>query len=412
MIYKLARDELFLKTSQLFRISILLWLGLHTLLLLPFHATIFGPDAYVMRTPFDGSLWSWVFHLGAHPAVASHYLWFFVLQLGAIACGILGIQLRITMILVYLSTMNIYNMSGVILDGGNNLSQLLLFYLMLVNTSGRPFGDSLMGAIGRALSNTAFLMCRFQVTIVYLTASLLKLNGHLWQNGMALYYLFQSETYGHPLIGALMRKMPFLSLIGTYVTLGFQYLFPIGIWMRRWRKPLILVGCMLHLGIAFGMGLFTFGLVMCVSYICFFSEEWSERVLRWMPTQDMVLIAFDEDCRPCMRIASFVRFLDWQKRVKIDLAHHPMDPQLQELSLEKRLYRIQAVDGGRHQEGFGAILELSRRLPLLVPILPITWILQATGLGQRLYDNLANRGWRQACRQGQCSLGPASDLHV
>lgn len=404
MIQRLAREELFLKTAQLFRIALLVWLGLHSILLLPFHETIFGPHAYVMRTRFDGSIWSWIFHLGQHSAVGPYYLWFFVVQLGAIALGILGIWPRLMMILAYVSTMNIYNLSGVILDGGNNLSQLLLFYMMLVNTSGRPSGPGWLGTFTRALSNGAFIMCRLQIAIVYLTAGLLKLQGHLWQNGMALYYLFQSETYGHPWIAQIMRKWPMFSLIGTYTTLAFQYLFPLGIWLRRWRKPLIIVGCTIHLGIAFGMGLFTFGLVMCVSYISFFPEDWSERVLQYMPTDQTLVIAFDEQCAVCMRFASLVSVLDWRKLIIMDRAHDPKDIRLLDIPLDQRLTRIQALDGARNLEGFDAILELLRRVPLLLPCLPLGLLLRFTGWGQRFYDYLATRSWRQSCRNGACAM--------
>ena len=42
---------------------------------------------------------------------------------------------------------------------------------------------------------------------------------------------------------------------------------------------------MIHLGIAFIMGLFTFGLIMCVSYILFFRDEWAEATLRLISLQ-------------------------------------------------------------------------------------------------------------------------------
>lgn len=404
MIQRLAREDMFLKTAQLFRIVILLWVALHSLLLLPFHATIFGPEAYVLRTRFDGSLWSWFFHLAQHPAVNPHYLWFFVVQLSAIACSILGIWPRLMMVLVYLSTMNIYNLSGVVLDGGNNLSQLLLFYLMLINTSGKPYPDTLWGIVLRSISNAAFMMCRLQIAIVYLTAGLLKLNGHLWQNGMALYYLFQSETYGHPWLGALVREFPMVSLAGTYATLLFQYLFPMFIWMRRWRLPLMLMGTCLHLGIAFGMGLFTFGLVMCVSYLAFFTEEWAAKFLQYFPTRDPLVIAFDEHCRVCQRIAGLVRRLDWQKLIIIDQAHAPDDKRLQALNLDQRIQRIQAFDCTRHYQGFAAMAELFRRVPLLMLLLPPVQLMKIRGWGERIYERLTAQSWRRECQSGACTL--------
>jgi predicted DCC family thiol-disulfide oxidoreductase YuxK len=403
MIRNWAEQEHFLNAAKVFRLALLFWFILHTLLLLPFHETIWGPNAFALRMDFDGSWYAWIFQLSLHPSVARHYLWFIAGQLLFATLGMLGLWPRLMLALTYILTMNINSLTGVVLDGGNNLSQLLLLYLIFVNSSGRPLREGWHAPWLRALSNSGFLLCQLQVAIVYLTAGLLKSNGHLWQNGMALYYLFQSETYGHPWVGMLMQKSPILSLIGTYTTLGFQWLFPILIWQRRWRLPLISFGLLLHLGIAFGMGLFTFGLVMCVSYLLFLPEDKAEQLLATFRERSPLIVGYDEHCQICQQVARIIQKLDWFGLIEKDGAHEPASPALAAVPLTQRLNAIQAVTANERFEGFAALFAIARRIPLGQVLLPLFWSLSVTGIGPRIYQRIAAASWRQTCKDGVCT---------
>jgi predicted DCC family thiol-disulfide oxidoreductase YuxK len=404
MIQSWSRRECFLHTAKLFRIALLVWCMLHTLLLLPFHATIWGVDAYALRLSFDDSWYAWIFQLTLHPAVAPYYLCFIFAQLLSAGLGIFGIWPRFMLACTYILTLNINSLTGVILDGGNNLSQLLLVYLLLVNTSGRPVADGPWAPWLRAISNAGFVLCQLQVAIVYLTAGLLKSNGHLWQNGMALYYLFQSETYGHPLIGQLMRQWPWLSLIGTYTTLIFQWLFPILIWSRRWRPYLITFGLILHLGIAFGMGLFTFGLVMCLSYLLFVPDDAVRILLASYRFSSPIRVGFDESCGLCQRFARLVLKLDWLGLIRVDGAHQPADPSLAALPYAERITAIQSFSAEQRYQGFATLVQILRRLPVLWPVIPVLLVLEHSGWGEHAYVRIATASWRRSCDAGACSL--------
>lgn len=281
----LTHQEKHLTTQKVFRNLLYAWLFMNTIVLLPFHGEVWGPEALVQRPPFDShSLYHWTFHLAAHPGLQNHYLIFPVAQLVLLAVAVLfGVAPSLFNLLVCVITINLNNLTPVIVDGGTNLAQLILFYMLFLNTSGKPVRATWYPLrIGlTAISNAAFLLCRLQVVIVYLCSAILKLNGPLWQSGMALYYIFQADLFTHPLLYRLIKTFPLLSLVGSYFTVAFEALFPFLIWLRKTRLVMLLLGVLLHLSIGFGMGLFSFGLVMCVTYTLFVSDETSRGVVHF-----------------------------------------------------------------------------------------------------------------------------------
>src|SRR5205814_9016912 len=68
----------------------------------------------------------------------------------------------------------------------------------------------------------------------------------------------------------------------TMFTLAFEIGFPFLVWYRAMRGPMLIAGVFLHLGIAMGMGLVTFSLVMLTMLLSFVPPEavhrWLERV--------------------------------------------------------------------------------------------------------------------------------------
>lgn len=268
-----------LQTAKLLRLVVLSWFFLHTVLLLPYMREFWSAESYILRPPIVDATWfDTLFRLFNNDAVAAHYRLFIIGQLATLAAGIVGYRVRLMTLLAWFFTLNLGQAAYLAMDGGNNLATLLLTYLLLINTTGRPLSSDRFptaARIARAVSNTAFFIVRCQVVIVYATAATLKIQGGLWQNGMALYYILQSDSFTHPMLMKLMQTYPWFSMAGTYAALFFQWAFAFLIWNPRLRAVLMLAGVGLHLGIAFGMGLFTFGLMMCLSYVAWFPERWS-----------------------------------------------------------------------------------------------------------------------------------------
>lgn len=373
----LCNVERHVHTQRILSIAIYGWLLLGTLLLLPYYESLWGPSSLVNRIEFDASRWHhWVGHLSLHSTFADHS-WLFVSgQLFCLGLGLCAIVPRLAAIGVYFFTVNLYHRTGQLLDGGNNLAALLLFYFVFMNVSGRPLavGRSVVRKLAIAGSNAAFYMCRMQIVIVYLCASVLKLNGPLWQKGMALYYILQGETYTHPIAQDFVVTFPGVAMLATYATLVFQVLFFVLIWWRPARPWLVAMGVSLHLfGIGLGMGLLLFGLIMCLAYLAFLPADVAERIrapwLRSAPLQVVVPTQWS-------RVAAVLGTIAWVdptgglvvRRSDTALDVYASDPQI-----------------GTGANGLAALWLVLRRVPLLLPIAPLALVIWYVGIAQFMH---------------------------
>jgi len=281
-ITNLVEKEQGLHVIKLFRIAFFSWVLFQTLLLIPYANDIMSPEAFILRKKFNSSMLHWFTNLSTHPLIHPHFIFFIVAQIVLATLGILGRSLRITIFLTWFTTLNINTLSYIVTDGGSNISELIFFYMLFMNTSGVPIKEKHDGIIRNiliGLNNIAFMIAKIQIVIVYLCTGIFKLNGNLWQNGMALYYILQSEAYSLPTLMNIIKNHPWISFLGTYTAVSFQITFPYLIWFKKTKGYIIALGCAIHMGIFFGMGLPTFGLMMCISYILFFENSWADKIL-------------------------------------------------------------------------------------------------------------------------------------
>jgi hypothetical protein len=207
-----------------------------------------------------------IFNLLHSPDLVNLYPVFLGLVLISSALAIFEIFPRVTAAATFFLMMNLDNKAHVILDGGNNLIHLLALYLILVNPK------KTLAEVSNTVTNLAVLMIKLQVVFVYATAGLLKVMGPLWNKGVALYYTMGVSEYGNPWIFRMFSEHAWMLAAFTLGTVLFQLSLPYLIWMKKWRPLVILAGTGLHLSISLVMGLFMFGLAMCVSYF-FFHED-------------------------------------------------------------------------------------------------------------------------------------------
>ena len=121
--------EFFPHTKRLFRIALLAWFGLHTLLLIPYHRMLWSNEAYILRAPFQPHLWkSYLYGLLDIPWLSENYGLFIAAQLFFITAAILEIYPRFFTLFVFITTLSINHRSGVTMDGGDNLAEILLVF--------------------------------------------------------------------------------------------------------------------------------------------------------------------------------------------------------------------------------------------------------------------------------------------
>jgi hypothetical protein len=202
----------------------------------------------------------------------------------------------------------------------------------------------------------------------------LKLNGPLWQKGMALYYILQGESYTHPTVQSLVIEYPAFAMLGTYATMLFQVLFVVLIWRRAARPYLVAAGVGLHLfGIGLGMGLLLFGIIMCLGYLAFIPADVSARLRGpWLATAPLHVMV--PRSRPRLRglLVALAR-VDLRRRIDV------------RLTATDDVLRAHDPTTERDASELGALWAVARRFPFALPLLPLALAAWYLGVAQRWY---------------------------
>ncbi len=277
----LTERELAPSARRLLLSAIVAWYLAQTLTLVPWWDSFWALDGFAATEPFsDVGVGDFV----NHPAVRQYW---------PVAIAVFTVFGFVTLarpssaiwpLCFYLAARNVESLCPQIADGGSNLMRLLLLYLAVGNVLAAPeqFGVP-VGACARSLTLVA---CRLQIAFVYLCAGLYKVTGHLWTNGMALYYIGQSD-YATDSILNDMLSVPLLSFIACYSVVAFQVSFPFLVFSRG-RKLALGFGVLFHVLIIVTLGLTCFGLAMIISYLAFAREQETRLLDRSVHATDTV----------------------------------------------------------------------------------------------------------------------------
>lgn len=181
-----------------------------------------------------------------------------------------GYRTRFMTILNFVFLYSIYQQNLSILDGGNNIMTIILFFLIFVNTNEYLSVDQHLirgkdkknNVYFNILHNFGILAIIVQLCILYLNSSLYKVMGESWQNGTAIYYILQVKEFNLPWISNIVLSSDFLIVFITYFTVLIQVAFPFLLFNKVTKYIALLLIVPMHLGIAFVMGLITFSFTM------------------------------------------------------------------------------------------------------------------------------------------------------
>lgn len=189
----------------------------------------------------------------------------------------LGWKTRFSCVAHYVFLWSLNQRNPVVLDGGDNVTVIVLVFFVFVDAGSRfsldarsaaarvPKGDeqSVRYRIGSVLHHAGLLAVILQICTVYLVSGMYKVQGERWQNGTALYYILRVNEFGWPGVNRLIYENAPLVVAITYGTVFFQLAFTFLLINRRWRVFAVAGGVLMHVGIAVHMaGLVTFSLAM------------------------------------------------------------------------------------------------------------------------------------------------------
>jgi predicted DCC family thiol-disulfide oxidoreductase YuxK len=328
---------------------------------------------------------------------------------------VLGWRPRLMTIVTYVFMWSLRDRNNLLSDGGDNLFQLVLVYAMFMNLGGylsvdpiRVTEPGVRSPIRKALGlihNAALLAIAIQVCLVYAVAGLYKVQGEMWQNGTALYYIMRVDEFTLPGYSELIYRNAFLVLAMTYSSVLFQIAFPFLFFLRRWTRAIALMWAFtFHLGIAVFMGLVTFAGFMIGIESALLSDRFYLGVrekLRRINVRDRVApmlramrltVFFDGWCPVCHKTRTLFECLDWFGVLSFVSFRDPQVVFAAQLDLARAEERIQVINAtGKKLEGARAMAAMCVRVPMLAPVAPFIAVANGLGFGDRLYDWLASR---------------------
>ena len=255
---------------HVFKKVLFAFLFLNTLSMFPMVYDVFSYNGIAGTSGFRWNGVESFLNILSHPICNNrpYIAWFFILaQLLALVLGWFNKWPKLAGIAIYFFSTNLLTKGGMFFTGGEVLLSILLFYLMFIHENKK--NDFLQNL----LNNTFYYVMLIQIMLLYFFSTYFKLFDTNWTNGMALIYVSEIPFYSNRLFYNLAHISIPLSKLITYAVLAYQFLFPILVWIPKIKLPFLLFGVILHLGIAFGMGIFTFGIVMIICYILFLNDN-------------------------------------------------------------------------------------------------------------------------------------------
>jgi hypothetical protein len=208
-----------------------------------------------------------VFFLNNHYSVLLALLFIFSVGILSII-GLLRKSNYISNLTLWLLVMNLTSFLYPTLTAGDYLlNQLLCFNCFFMPQASK---NLVWNDIKTALHNNALLAIKLQVCLAYFLAGYFKVIDDSWMSGAAIYQTFQIPEFSN----ALLVSIPYsITVALTYFTIAYQLSFAFLVWFRPFKIYLFSFGIIQHLLIAFGMGLFQFGVIMCICYILFLKYD-------------------------------------------------------------------------------------------------------------------------------------------
>jgi uncharacterized membrane protein YphA (DoxX/SURF4 family) len=196
----------------------------------------------------------------------------------------IGFKTRISGIVAFILMISLQNRNYVILNSGDTIMRCMLFLLMLSPCQVKYSVDAWLrkkngSLIPEKIPVTFIRLMQLQFTLVYLATTLFKLKGYDWVDGTAVYYTSRLENFQRLAVPILFDY----ALPNKWMTWSALFIeFSMGtlIWVKEWRKWVLLAGLTLHLGIEVTMSIGFFEWVMVSAYILFLEKSEFDRILR------------------------------------------------------------------------------------------------------------------------------------
>lgn len=258
-------DYRFKWQSRVFRQSLYLFLLIKSIYWLFFYDFYFGPLAIVYNAPMAiTSFKDLSFLLYASNSAFMSYAFILPVIFVSVLALVFKRKYILSDLLIWFLVINLNNKIYPTLTGGDYLLNQFLFFAAFLSISGNKQQESIRENLKVLLHNFSTIAIMVQLCLVYFLSALAKCNDMGWMSGTALETLSQIKHF-NLYNGSGLGLFKLL----TYIIVFYQLAFPVLVWIKKIKKPFIIFGLLMHLYIAFVIGLPEFGFIMIIGYIFF-----------------------------------------------------------------------------------------------------------------------------------------------
>jgi predicted DCC family thiol-disulfide oxidoreductase YuxK len=334
---------------------------------------------------------------------ANGQLWFQLLlfALAAIAalCMIVGYRTRVATILSWFLLISLHNRNELILQGGDNLFHLLLFWSMFLPLGAsfsldKAWGVSQLDPDSEenkrifSMGTVAFLV---QVFLAFFMAALLKTGPEWVKDFSATMYAGSVNYLSTPLSRwALSLHYPPLMQAWTIFLLGIEFVGPLLLfipWKNHWfRIPSIvllwamLVGCNLGLQIALFPAIFAASLIPFIP-----SQVWDWFTAKNTPKEKLKFY-YDKECSMCATTACALKN-------KVETITTESNEQALTEMLQNNTMTVEDEQGNKYYK-FSGIVKILSLWPINRPLVWVLSLKPVMAAGDFLYTIMAKNRYR------------------
>jgi hypothetical protein len=269
--------------------------------------------------------------------------------IGLLGLFTLGLFTRVTSVLAWLATVGYLHRCQNVLFGMDTMSNILLIYLMIGNSGAALSLDRVwarfrvakysLGVHGKLTdaartfldrpppsvsAGLALRLLQVHFCFIYLASGLSKLKGATWWNHMAFwdtvanpeFTLIQYRFYESCLeaLAGFRPAWAFCAAMTTFFTIGVEVGLPFLVWTRL-RPYVVVLGFLLHTGIAIFMGLTLFSLFMMTMLLGYLpGAAFRDRLFATSPEKTKVPF----DPKQPASIAAAARALAWDTKGAVE----------------------------------------------------------------------------------------------
>ena len=208
-----------------------------------------------------------------------HHSLFMGIYVLAILSNMFGIGRRISGVLLFTMVYFLQKLNVANINGGDIMARLLLFYLIFAESyeyfvlvSKKREADDLQ-KLRNLVSNLAALSIMVQLCVAYFSAGISKLTDPAWLHGEATYYVMSIERFMGTPFNKYIVQHKWADYFFNYATILFELVFPILIWRKMFRKPLLAAGILFHAFIYIFLMIYGFEVLFVLTYGLFLPNQ-------------------------------------------------------------------------------------------------------------------------------------------